>query len=126
MLESRLAIWTKPAIDDVIVMDTATAVDEFGDADTVKIVARQLIENVDGQLEMIRESIANGDRERIRKEAHAIKGGAATMEAIALSKAAAQLEDLSPDGPMDVLGTGFGDLENQFYRFREFVSQWKG
>lgn len=116
----------KPAIDDAIVMDTATAVDEFGDADTVKIVARQLIENVDGQLEMIRESIANGDRERIRKEAHAIKGGAATMEAIALSKAAAQLEDLSPDGPMDVLGTGFGDLENQFYRFREFVSQWKG
>ena len=111
--------------DTTAVMDIATAVDEFGDADTVKIVAHQLIENVDRQLEQIRESIAAGDRERIRKEAHAIKGGAATMEAMALSQAAAHLENLSPEGAMDEIGAGYGTLEKQFCRFREFVSQWK-
>lgn len=68
---------------------------KVGDADTVKIVARQLIENVDGQLEKIRKSMARGDRERIRREAHAIKGGAATMEAVALSQAAARLEKIN-------------------------------
>jgi len=115
-----------PAHDEPAVMDTATAVDEFGGADTVKIVARQLIENVDRQLEQIRESIAEGDRERIRKAAHAIKGGAATMEAMALSHAAAHLENLSPEGAMNEIGAGCGALEKQFFRFREFVSQWKG
>ena len=114
-----------PAKDELTVMDTATAVDEFGDADTVKIVAHQLIENVNRQLEQIRESITAGDREGIRKEAHAIKGGAATMEAMALSQAAAHLEHLSPEGAMDAIGAGYGTLKEQFFRFREFVSQWK-
>ncbi|BBO70612.1 hybrid sensor histidine kinase/response regulator [Desulfosarcina alkanivorans] len=111
---------------DRAVMDIATAVDEFGDAETVKIVARQLVENVDRQLQTIRDAIARGDRDHIRKEAHAIKGGAATMEAAALSGAASHLETISPEGPAAALDAGFGDLEAQFYRFREFVSQWKG
>jgi two-component system sensor histidine kinase/response regulator len=115
-----------PESDDAAVMDVVTAVEEFGDADTVKIVARQLIDHVDGQLQIIRDAITVGDRDRIRREAHAIKGGAATMEAAALSNAAARLENLSPDGPMEELGTGLGILENQYFRFREFVSQWKG
>jgi HPt (histidine-containing phosphotransfer) domain-containing protein len=115
-----------PESDDAAVMDVVTAVEEFGDAGTVKIVARQLIDHVDGQLQIIRDAITVGDRDRIRREAHAIKGGAATMEAAALSNAAARLENLSPDGPMEELGTGLGILENQYFRFREFVSQWKG
>jgi len=114
------------ASDELPVMDTATAVDEFGDADTVKTVALQLIENVDRQLEQIRACLSEENRERIRKEAHAIKGGAATMEAMALSHAAAHLENLSPEGAMNEIGAGCGALEKQFFRFREFVSQWKG
>ena len=115
-----------PGTADRAVMDIATAVDEFGDAETVKMVARQLIGSVDRQLQTIRAAIARGDREHIRKEAHAIKGGAATMEAALLSGAASHLEKLSPEGTAAALGAGFGDLEVQFYRFREFVSQWKG
>jgi signal transduction histidine kinase/CheY-like chemotaxis protein len=115
------AVSNEPAI-----MDTTTAVEEFGDAETVKMVAQQLIENVDGQLQAIQDAIAGGDREAVRKEAHAIKGGAATMEAVALSKAAAHLEDLSSGGHLDALGAGAGDLHDQFNRFREFISQWKG
>lgn len=115
-----------PESVDASVMDIATAVEEFGDADTVKVIALQLVGNVDGQLQIIRESIANEDRERIRREAHAIKGGAATMEAHTLSNAAAHLEMLSTDGQMKAIDAGFGDLSNEFDRFREFISQWKG
>jgi len=116
----------RPDGADPDVMDTATAMEEFGDAETVKIVACRLIENIDQQLRIIRESIIDGNRERIRKEAHAIKGGAATMEAEALSAAAARLEKHSPCGTTAALDAAAGDLENQFFRFREFISQWKG
>ncbi|BBO76084.1 hybrid sensor histidine kinase/response regulator [Desulfosarcina widdelii] len=111
---------------DGTIMDIATALEEFEDAETIRMIARQLIENADGQLDRIQASIENEDREAIRKEAHAIKGGAATMEAPALTEAAFSLEQLSTDGPMEELKVGFDQLKSQFYRFRDFVSQWKG
>jgi two-component system sensor histidine kinase/response regulator len=113
-----------PADTDSDIFDAATAVDEFGDADTVKIVAHQLIDNVTNQLTTIRSAIDDGDRECIRKEAHAIKGGAATMEAVALSAAAAHLEKICPNGNPGALETGYGELQSQFNRFREIISQW--
>jgi len=111
---------------DGTIMDIATAIEEFGDAETVRTIARQLIENADRQFERIQKFIENEDREAIRKEAHAIKGGAATMEAPALSEAAFRLEMLSTDGPVNELEVGFENLKSQFYRFRDFISQWKG
>jgi signal transduction histidine kinase/CheY-like chemotaxis protein/HPt (histidine-containing phosphotransfer) domain-containing protein len=108
------------------IMDIATALEEFGDAKTVKTIARQLIENAAGQLERIQAAIENEDREALRKEAHAIKGGAATMEAPALSEAAFCLERLSTDGRVEELAAGFENLKNHFFRFRDFVSRWKG
>ena len=117
---------TTPAEADVVIMDVVTAVDEFGDADTVKMVAGQLIENVTSQLQTIREAIANLDRERIRKESHAIKGGAATLEAAPLSSAAAYLEKISFEAKPVELNAAYHDLESHFFLFREFVSQWEG
>ncbi|PID40887.1 MAG: hypothetical protein CR984_00895 [Proteobacteria bacterium] len=114
---------SEPKIE--MVMDTETAVDEFGDAEIVKRVAQKLIGNVSGQLGTIRKSIAGRDRDRIRREAHAIKGSAATMEAIALSHTAAHLEKISPEKPMRELEAGCAALEEQFNRFREFISHWE-
>ena len=108
------------------VMDTATAVDEFGDADTVQMVADQLVDNVTVQLATIHAALDEDDRERMRKEAHAIKGGAATMEAGLLSSAAAHLETISPSESQAEIAEAIRELENQFNRFREFLSQWKG
>lgn len=111
---------------EVAVMDVTIAVDEFGDAGTVIMVADQLIDNVAGQLQMIRQAIADEDRECIRKESHSIKGGAATLEAAPLSKAAAHLEKISPDANAVTLNAGFDDLEQQFVLFKDFIAQWKG
>lgn len=108
------------------ILDVAIAVEEFGDAETVKTVADQLIGHVVDQLTVIRTSISAGDRERVRKEAHAIKGGAATMEAAALSAVAARLEKRCTDGTMAEIRLDFSELTKQFHRFREFVSQWEG
>jgi CheY-like chemotaxis protein len=115
-----------PTTGDADVMDTVTAVEEFGDATTVKTIAGRLIENIDRQMGTIRESIAEEDRQRVRREAHAIKGGAATMEAAALSAAAARLEKHSAHGSTAKLNAAAGDLEDQFRRFKAFISQWEG
>jgi two-component system sensor histidine kinase/response regulator len=111
---------------DATVMDTATAVEEFGDRETVVMVAQQLIDNVTGQLATLRRALADDDRERIRKEAHAIKGGAATMEAVALSAAAARLEALSQSATTGEIDAGFNEMETQFNRWQAFIAQWKG
>jgi two-component system sensor histidine kinase/response regulator len=108
------------------VMDTATAIEEFGDAAAVRTIAGRLIENIDRQLRIIRQSIAGGDRQRLRREAHAIKGGAATIEAAVLSAAAERLEKHSLHGSISELEAAAGDLENQYHRFRSFISQWEG
>ena len=115
-----------PTGTDDVIMDVNTAVDEFGDAEVVKMVAGQLIDNVTGQLLTIQQAIADDDRECIRKESHAIKGGAATLEAAPLSRAAAYLEKISPKADSEGLNTGYNDLEKQFFLFRDFISQWKG
>jgi signal transduction histidine kinase/CheY-like chemotaxis protein/HPt (histidine-containing phosphotransfer) domain-containing protein len=112
--------------DDVRIMDVATAVEEFGDVETVKVVADQLIELVSGQLEVIRKSISSENREGIRKEAHAIKGGAATMEATSLSAAAAHLEERVLDATVEDIRSDFNELKKQYYHFKDFVAQWKG
>ena len=111
---------------DVAIMDVTIAVDEFGDAETVIMVADQLIDNVAGQLSTIRQAITDEDRECIRKESHSIKGGAATLEAAPLSKAAAHLEKISPEADTAKLNAGYHNLEQQFFLFRDFISQWKG
>lgn len=111
---------------DMSVMDVTIAVDEFGDVETVIMVADQLIDNVAGQLSIIRQAITNDNRECIRKESHSIKGGAATLEAAPLSKAAARLEKISPEADTAKLNAGYHDLEQQFFLFRDFISQWKG
>ena len=107
------------------IMDTETVVDEFGDAETVKIVAQKLIANVEGQLKAVRQSIDKLDRDGVRREAHAIKGGAATMEAIALSRTAAHLEQISRKGTIEALAVGCRELENQYARFRNFIAHWE-
>ena len=115
-----------PAVAASAIVDVATAVDEFGDADTVIMVAGQLIENMTSQLETIRQAIADNDRERIRKESHAIKGGAATLEAVPLSNAAAHLEKISPEADAAELDAGYHRLLNQYTLFKDFISEWEG
>jgi two-component system, sensor histidine kinase and response regulator len=117
---------TDPLKVDAAVMDMATAIEEFGDPGTVKTLARQLIDTVVNRLPTIRDAIAADDRECIRKEAHSIKGGAATLEAGALSAAAAHLEEISRNATSAGLNAGYHDLENQFFLLKAFMAKWKG
>ncbi|MBT8340115.1 MAG: response regulator, partial [Desulfatitalea sp.] len=79
-------------------LDLKTAEYEFGDRDMVREIVEELIENVGAYIIDIRRAAARGDQDLMRARAHAIKGGAATMEAHSLSMAAAALEVYCKNG----------------------------
>ncbi|MCJ8499580.1 response regulator [Desulfatitalea sp. M08but] len=82
-------------------LDIDKALYEFGDRETLQLVVTELVCTVSDQVAQIGKALPAADLPRIRAIAHAIKGGAATVEARPLAAAAAALEtqcqSASPD-----------------------------
>jgi signal transduction histidine kinase/DNA-binding NarL/FixJ family response regulator len=74
-------------------LDWESALYEFGEPQIVREVVDQLMQSVPGYLAEIRAALGQGDYEEIKRRSHAIKGGAATVEAKPLSAVAAELEE---------------------------------
>lgn len=90
---------TEPATDDkdeffldAPPLDMETALYEFGDADLVKAVVEQLMQSLPTYLNDIHQAQEDKDINTIKLRAHAIKGGAATIEAKPMAEAASNLE----------------------------------
>jgi len=98
------------------------ALEEFeGDEDFLMEVIEGFLENVSAQIVTMRQAISDGDAEAVRREAHAIKGGAANLTAEKLSGIAFELENIGVSG---VLGKGIeviDKLEQEFHRLKAFA-----
>jgi len=79
------------------------------------------LKNVRRQLQVISEAIGKKDAEVIRKESHAIKGGAANLTALDLSQAASQIENMAKTGMFDQSDMLYQKLEKEFERFENYV-----
>ncbi len=104
-------------------MDLHTAVEEFGDRPLVFEVANELLSNAQQQLQIMEEALKNGDLDRLRKEAHAVKGGAWTIEARPLGDLAEALEHLSRDKESDPIGPLLGQFVEELDRLETFLRQ---
>lgn len=99
-------------------MDIPKALAEFeNDRVFLREVVDEFLSTVESQLETIQTALSSNDFQRIQKESHAIKGGAANLTAMALSAAASALEqagkDQDPDRSRDLiklLNRSFADL----------------
>ncbi len=97
-----------------IPMDFEKAVAEFeGDEGFLVEVLRGFLANAASQIKTIRQAITEKNMEVVRKEAHAIKGGAGNLTAESLSDAAARLETAAKSGTLEL-----GLLENVEETFR--------
>ena len=74
-------------------LDWESALYEFGEPQIVREVVGQLMQSIPVYFEQIHNALQQGDFEEIQRRAHAIKGGAATVEAKPLSAVAAELEE---------------------------------
>lgn len=71
-----------------------------GDKEVVLRLLGDFLKNFDNQSQVLSAALNEADCERIRKEAHSIKGGAAVLTANSLMAAAAFLEEAGKKGDL--------------------------
>jgi HPt (histidine-containing phosphotransfer) domain-containing protein len=82
-------------------MDFERALAEFeGDRAFLTEVLKGFTHNVREQIDVIQQALDTRDAERVRREAHSIKGGAANLRADALSGIALELENIGKSGEL--------------------------
>ncbi len=107
-------------------IDYAGALAEFdGDVDFLESVIDGFIAHSNEQFAQIETALENKDSEIVRKQAHAMKGGAANLLASPLSEAARQLEELAATGETDSLTECFIQLRKEFKCFSNQVEKQK-
>ncbi len=103
-------------------LDFERALAEFeGNREFLTGLLERFLENVRNQLGIIREALDRADSEILRREAHAIKGGAANLAAAELSSAAAELEKTAKSGSLGEAAGELEKLEKAYRRLDEFV-----
>lgn len=102
-------------------IDIETGIDEYGDKDFYIEVLDQFIKNLDQQINIISDSLKDDNFDRIEKEAHAIKGGAATIEASILSESAKKLEAIAKNKEKQEIVSCFNELKEKIQELKKFV-----
>jgi PAS domain S-box-containing protein len=105
-------------------IDLERAINEFeGDRKLVAEVIAGFTKKVSEQLVTMREALACGDAETVRREAHSIKGGAASLTADDLAKVAAELELKGKSKDLSGADKIVHALETKFEALRRYVEE---
>jgi CheY-like chemotaxis protein/HPt (histidine-containing phosphotransfer) domain-containing protein len=125
------------ATDDAAGADEAAAADPIfdldearetfmGKEDVVKRVANSYIEKVRGQIPVMEAALQDGDWERLRGEAHSIKGGGLNLSVKRLGNTAAELEAAAAGGEGDRARRLFGTLKDEYRTFLRYCQEELG
>ncbi len=102
--------------------DRERALEEFGDdPEFLEEVLTGFLENVAEQLSQLATAIETGDADRVRREAHSIKGGAANLTAMSLSGAAKELEELGKRGDLEAASFQLNTVEVEYERLVAYL-----
>ncbi len=104
-------------------MDLQTAIEEFEDRPLVLEVAHELLSHARQQHQTMQAALKNQDYERLRKEAHSVKGGAWTIEARPLGDLAETIEHLCRDMEIDPIGPRLEQFVVELDRLEAFLEQ---
>jgi CheY-like chemotaxis protein/HPt (histidine-containing phosphotransfer) domain-containing protein len=103
-------------------MNFERAIEEFeGDKEFLMEVVDGFLKNVRAQIGTIHQAISDGNAEVVRREAHAIKGGAANLTAGELSGIAFELENIGKSGDLKEGIQVIERLEKEFYRLETYA-----
>jgi HPt (histidine-containing phosphotransfer) domain-containing protein len=87
-----------------------------GQRDVVLQLVGDLLSLFDEQKKTIIEALAENDPEKLRREAHSVKGGAAVLSAGPLLEAAKALEEIGLSGDLSGGAEAFSRLEGEAAR----------
>jgi len=108
--------------DKTIPLDYRVAIEEFGNIGLVQEILAQFIDTVERQIEDMRAALARLDMETLRRDAHAIKGGAGTLEAKPLAQVAGRMEDLCKTHHVDAIASALEHVVAEFVRLRAYAA----
>jgi two-component system sensor histidine kinase/response regulator len=101
------------------------ALAEFdGDRVFLKDVATEFLVKVRSQIQVLRDYVTAGDGERMSREAHAIKGGAANLTAMELSNAALSIEMIGKSGNLEGAPEALENLEKGLESLQTELKRW--
>ena len=112
----------KPSVDAPDApMDYEKALAEYeGDREFLMTVLNGFLERAKTQMQTLRQALKSGDAERIREEAHAIKGGSGILRANALSGTAFELETIGRSSTLEGGVEVFERMEMQLRLLEEY------
>ena len=103
-------------------IDFQRAMKEFeGDRTFLMDLLDEFIKNVSVQIESIHSAISQGDADKVRAEAHSIKGGAGNICAYKLSDTAFALEMAGTSGMLKEGEAVLEKLEKEFHRLENYA-----
>jgi len=89
------------------------------DQDLARMVTEEFLEDLPGQIEQLKSYAAAGDWQHVGKQAHKIKGAAATVGGEALSALAGALEQAGQAENQALISARVPELDAQFTALKE-------
>lgn len=103
-------------------LDCESLAERFmGDWDFVQIILAKFQQQVDVDLEQLEKSVLERDAKQTAALAHRIKGAAANVSAVEVSRLAAELEVMGREDLMDDAGGRLSRIKNECRRVNDFV-----
>jgi PAS domain S-box-containing protein len=111
---------SEPATEEFL--DTTVLLNTLGgDEELCAEILTTFCKDVEEQVEILREALAQTDPERVQSQAHRIKGASANVGATNVQACAARLEVLGRDQDLDGASEIFTQLEQEFRRVCEHL-----
>jgi HPt (histidine-containing phosphotransfer) domain-containing protein len=101
------------------VFDLEGLVERLGDRDFIPLFVRKYIEGTTELMKVLKEAVAEENRDLTHMQSHSIKGAAASIGAEAMRSIAQRMESLARNGEMADLPGLFVELERAFGTFQE-------
>ncbi|MBE9581743.1 MAG: response regulator [Proteobacteria bacterium] len=132
-IERQLSGWAQQATEPASTEET-TSIEEgvfdksvllgrlSGDEELFDEVISVFMKDAPMQLEQLRQALNDNDAERVRRQAHRIKGASANIGAQALSGLACEIETAGKDAKLDVAFPLVGQLEEDFEKLGSVLS----
>jgi PAS domain S-box-containing protein len=124
-IESSEKQWadTGLAADNQSVISWAAIIEQCGEEEVVREVVEVFLKEAPKYMEMLSEAIKNKDSKDIRFYAHKLKGSSSYVTAKQLVEKAQQLELAGMKQDMDVAGSLFEQVREEFTKVISFLSQ---
>jgi len=132
-IERQLSGWAQQATEPASSEETTFIEEEVfdrsvllgrlgGDEELFDEVISVFMKDAPVQLEQLRQALKDNDAERVRRQAHRIKGASANIGAQALSDLAFEIETAGKDAKLDVALPLVGKLEEDFEKLGSVLS----